>query len=55
MSVRTVVLQIVEWLTLDAVERPSLVMAYFDQPDAISHFNRSAAAVNIFFLCVLDF
>ncbi|KAH7730345.1 Protein C27A7.1 a [Aphelenchoides avenae] len=38
---------IVEWLMLKPEQRPSLVMAYFDQPDSIGHWHTTDKQVNI--------
>ncbi|KAI1723325.1 type I phosphodiesterase / nucleotide pyrophosphatase domain-containing protein [Ditylenchus destructor] len=38
---------IVDWLLLPASERPSLIMAYFDQPDNVGHFHTTDQQVNL--------
>uniref|UniRef100_A0A915DIR1 Extracellular Endonuclease subunit A domain-containing protein n=1 Tax=Ditylenchus dipsaci TaxID=166011 RepID=A0A915DIR1_9BILA len=38
---------IVDWLLLPATERPSLIMAYFDQPDSVGHFHTNDHQVNL--------
>uniref|UniRef100_A0A914C8U0 Uncharacterized protein n=1 Tax=Acrobeloides nanus TaxID=290746 RepID=A0A914C8U0_9BILA len=38
---------ILDWLLLPADQRPSLVMAYFDQPDYVGHFHTSDSQVNL--------
>uniref|UniRef100_A0A914EIC5 Uncharacterized protein n=1 Tax=Acrobeloides nanus TaxID=290746 RepID=A0A914EIC5_9BILA len=38
---------IMDWLLLPADQRPSLVMAYFDQPDYVGHFHTSDSQVNL--------
>uniref|UniRef100_A0A914HHL7 Ectonucleotide pyrophosphatase/phosphodiesterase family member 3 n=1 Tax=Globodera rostochiensis TaxID=31243 RepID=A0A914HHL7_GLORO len=50
--------KIVEWLTLPAIERPSLIMAYFDQPDNVGHFHTSEKQVElelVYLESVLDY
>ncbi|CAD5232824.1 unnamed protein product [Bursaphelenchus xylophilus] len=36
-----------EWLMLPAEERPSLIMAYFDQPDTVGHWFTDDRTVNL--------
>ncbi|KAI6219149.1 Ectonucleotide pyrophosphatase/phosphodiesterase C27A7.1 [Aphelenchoides fujianensis] len=47
LSYSTRVDMIVDWLTLPAAERPSMVMAYFDQPDSIGHWHRTDEEVDL--------
>ncbi|KAI6189792.1 Ectonucleotide pyrophosphatase/phosphodiesterase C27A7.1 [Aphelenchoides bicaudatus] len=38
---------LIDWLKLPAEKRPSLIMAYFDQPDTVGHFHKTDAEVNL--------
>ncbi|KAL3119970.1 hypothetical protein niasHT_007098 [Heterodera trifolii] len=50
--------KIVEWLSLPAIDRPSLIMAYFDQPDNVGHYHTSEKQMElelVYLESVLDY
>uniref|UniRef100_A0AC34F160 Uncharacterized protein n=1 Tax=Panagrolaimus sp. ES5 TaxID=591445 RepID=A0AC34F160_9BILA len=38
---------VIDWLQLPSIERPSMIMAYFDQPDYVGHFHTTDEQVNL--------
>uniref|UniRef100_A0AC35GVL6 Uncharacterized protein n=1 Tax=Panagrolaimus sp. PS1159 TaxID=55785 RepID=A0AC35GVL6_9BILA len=38
---------VIDWLQLPSTERPSMIMAYFDQPDYVGHFHTTDEQVNL--------
>uniref|UniRef100_A0A7E4ZZ53 NUC domain-containing protein n=1 Tax=Panagrellus redivivus TaxID=6233 RepID=A0A7E4ZZ53_PANRE len=38
---------VIDWLKLPKIERPDLIMAYFDQPDYVGHFHKTDDEVNV--------